>query len=85
MPLLLQDCVAPEIFELPPVRNALCSGAEIAEQPLKCRMIRSGVFPIAEIGNEILADLTRRIHSCFPIKQAPFSEAIERYQANGEK
>ena len=53
---------------------------QIADQPLKRRLIRIVVFPVAEVGDEELAYLAGRVLSGIAVEALPIAQHIKLHQ-----
>ncbi len=66
-------------------RSRYRSRLEIAQEVGECLLLGVVVFPVAEIRDEVLADLARGIFACVRVKTLPFSDLCKWHQAHGEK
>lgn len=58
---------------------------QISDQPLECFLIRVVVLPIAEVGDEILANLAGGILSSVGVEAFPVAQSFKRREPNGEQ
>src|SRR5271165_4222747 len=58
---------------------------QILHQPLKRRLIRIVILPVAEVGDEVLPYLARRGIANVGIKQLPLLHFLKRHQRDGKQ
>src|SRR5271157_5383728 len=60
-------------------------GFQVLHQPLKRRLIRVVVLPVAEVGDEVLAYLARRVKAQVGVEQLPILHLLKRRQRDGKQ
>src|SRR5271165_738733 len=58
---------------------------QIAYQPLKRRLVRVMVLPVAEVGDEVLAYLARRIFPRITVEALPIAQRLKPHQPDGKQ
>src|ERR1022692_1552507 len=63
----------------------LAVGFQIPEHPVERVLVRVVILPIAEIRDEVFADLSRAVDSPVRIEEPPVLDAVERHDGDWEQ
>jgi hypothetical protein len=69
----------------PPLLRLGVRRFQIADQALKGFLIRAVILPVAEVRNEILANLASRILTGVTVEALPIAQGFERRKQDGEQ